>query len=192
MALSDFVLSWCLRLGRVAFGAALAMAGCAGDGGGAGGAGTAGTGGTGGQSLDGGDDQSTSEDVDFDTDAAEGIDATGGAAGKRDVYTGGAGGSGGGPIDGGFCCPLESRPACCMRFGGWSATGACFYTCDGMPFPEDPSWTQRPDAHGCMRWYYVANANCCGCRPYDAASDRHDADVRGPETDARAETTPDP
>jgi len=77
-----------------------------------------------------------------------------------------------------------------MRFGGWSATGACFFTCDGMPFPNDPSWTQRADAHGCIRWYYVANLDCCGCGQYDAASDRRDAD--GHVTDATAETTPDP
>ncbi|MDP9152567.1 MAG: hypothetical protein M3O36_21800, partial [Myxococcota bacterium] len=52
----------------------------------------------------------------------------------------------------GRCCPPDPHPGCCMQYGGWSDTGSCGMTCDGMPEPGDPAWHQVADSHGCAVW----------------------------------------
>lgn len=54
--------------------------------------------------------------------------------------------------DSGICCPPDPKPSCCMKYGGWVNTGGCVATCDGMPQPNDPSWSLTTDSHGCSTW----------------------------------------
>jgi len=51
---------------------------------------------------------------------------------------------------GGFCCEPSDQPGCCMKFGGWSDTGAACgkETCDGFKVPRHLT----KDSHGCDVW----------------------------------------
>jgi hypothetical protein len=79
----------------------------------------------------------------------------------------------GGDEDGGpRCCPPGEKPACCMDFGGWSASGQCGKVCDGMAVADDPCWQLVKDAHGCDRWSCEGGPTkrVCGAPTGDAGS----------------------
>ena len=82
-----------------------------------------------------------------------------------------------GNTDGGArCCTPDPAPGCCMDYGGWSDTGFCAKSCDGMPLPSDPSWAKVKDSHGCDVWTSASGGpKCGGVVLPDAGKDASDA-----------------
>lgn len=65
-------------------------------------------------------------------------------------------------LDGGYCCVPDPAPGCCMTYGGWSESGGCAKSCDGMPVPSTPGWKLVDDEHGCKVWSQPASGAKCG------------------------------
>lgn len=79
--------------------------------------------------------------------------------------------------DSGICCPPDSQPSCCMKFGGTRKNGTCPGWCDGIPVPSDPNWKLQTNADGCPEWTHPQRdppssaPNVCGKPVSDAGSD---------------------
>jgi hypothetical protein len=71
--------------------------------------------------------------------------------------------------DAGICCPIDTKPGCCMNYGGSRQSWGCAVACDGMAWPNDPRWEKRKDEHGCEYWvdppFDPAYGVCGGLRP---------------------------
>lgn len=53
------------------------------------------------------------------------------------------------------CAPASSPPIGCASYGGAKRNGQCDVSCtDGQPCADDPGWTLKRDAKGCMIWFH--------------------------------------